>query len=182
MSKKESKSYILETSFRLFLDKGFNNTSMSDLVTETGMSKGAFYHYFANKEELYREVIDKYFLSYYRETDWKLLENSNSEQIKEHISNFYCSFIPEIIRISQKGVSRYYIMFFEAYDIYPEFKKEVMIFYTRLKSILIETFREENIEKPILQATNTIAHYEGLMFWISVFPDRDIKDLIKGKF
>jgi AcrR family transcriptional regulator len=35
---------------------------MSDLEKETGLTKGAFYHYFRSKEEIYIEVIDKFYI------------------------------------------------------------------------------------------------------------------------
>lgn len=37
---------------------------MNDLVEASGLSKGAFYHYFKSKEELYLEAMNKYFFSY----------------------------------------------------------------------------------------------------------------------
>ena len=39
MSKKDTREFIMETAFKWFLDKGYRNTSMSDLVTATQLSK-----------------------------------------------------------------------------------------------------------------------------------------------
>lgn len=43
---------ILEVSLRLFTEKGYDKTTMQDIVTALGMSKGAIYHHFKSKEEL----------------------------------------------------------------------------------------------------------------------------------
>lgn len=43
---------ILEVSLRLFSEKGYEKTTMQDIVNALGMSKGAIYHHFKSKEEL----------------------------------------------------------------------------------------------------------------------------------
>ena len=47
---------IIEVAARLFLEKGFEKTSMRDIVEGLGMSKGAIYHQFTSKEEIIQEV------------------------------------------------------------------------------------------------------------------------------
>lgn len=59
----EAKEHIILTSFKLFLNKGYKEVSMSMIVKETGMSKGALYHYFKNKQELFIETVDSIYLS-----------------------------------------------------------------------------------------------------------------------
>ena len=59
----DTREHILRTAFKLFLAKSFKAVTMSDLEKETGLTKGAFYHYFKNKEEIYIEVINKYYLA-----------------------------------------------------------------------------------------------------------------------
>ncbi len=58
-----TKEHIILTSFRLFLEKGYKEVTMSALVKATGLSKGAFYHYFENKEQLFIETLDNLFFS-----------------------------------------------------------------------------------------------------------------------
>ena len=38
----------------MFVDRGYHNTRVDDLVTAAGVSHGAFYRYFPNKDELAR--------------------------------------------------------------------------------------------------------------------------------
>lgn len=58
---KDSKEQILKTSLLLFLQKGFKEVTMNEIVKSSGFSKGAFYHYFKSKEEVFKEVIEVYF-------------------------------------------------------------------------------------------------------------------------
>lgn len=178
MAKKDTKAFITETSFRLFLDKGYNNTSMSDLMKASDLSKGAFYHYFNNKEDLYHEVVDRYFLSYYQAVDWQQVALMTHFEISEMIKGFYKAFIPEILALTPKGMSRYFMMFFEAYEQHEQFRKEVRSFYRKLKKVLTQKFKSAGIKKPTQQAVDMIAKYEGLIFWLSVFPEKNIDDLL----
>ena len=36
----------------LFYKKGYENTTIKDIIEEIGVSKGAFYHYFESKEDV----------------------------------------------------------------------------------------------------------------------------------
>ena len=49
----ETVKLILETAARLFTAKGFERTSLQDIMDETKLSKGAIYHHFASKEDIF---------------------------------------------------------------------------------------------------------------------------------
>ncbi len=55
MQKKKSrntKKKIVSAAWRLFYDQGYDNTTVDDIVEESGTSKGSFYHYFEGKDAL----------------------------------------------------------------------------------------------------------------------------------
>lgn len=58
----DSKDIILKKTFNLLLIKGFDAVSISDIQQVTGLSRGLLYHYFKNKEDLFIQVTDKYFV------------------------------------------------------------------------------------------------------------------------
>ena len=47
---------ILEATLKLLSERGFNDTPMSLIVKESGVSTGNVYHHFANKDELIMEL------------------------------------------------------------------------------------------------------------------------------
>ena len=51
---------ILNAAVRCFARKGFYATTIEDLVVETGLSRGALYLYFPNKEALYLALADRW--------------------------------------------------------------------------------------------------------------------------
>jgi len=67
---KQTVESILAVSARLFLEKGYDRTSMQGIVDALGMSKGAIFHHFRSKEEILDAVLNRHFESAER----KLLE------------------------------------------------------------------------------------------------------------
>lgn len=53
---------IVETSLRLFLEKGYDHTTVQDIVDNLGgLTKGAVYHHFKSKEEIFEAVLNHMF-------------------------------------------------------------------------------------------------------------------------
>ncbi len=50
---------ILDTAERLFIEKGYDRASLQEIIEETGLSKGAIYHHFASKEDIFYSVCDR---------------------------------------------------------------------------------------------------------------------------
>jgi AcrR family transcriptional regulator len=57
----ERKEEIIETALSLFCEKGYSNTSISDVVKKVGVAQGTFYYYFESKEKIIDVIIDEYF-------------------------------------------------------------------------------------------------------------------------
>ena len=55
----ERKTEILDISEKLFLGNGYDDTSISDIISEAGIAKGTFYHYFDSKDHLLEELLDR---------------------------------------------------------------------------------------------------------------------------
>lgn len=56
----ETVNLILDVAFRLFLEKGYEHTSIQDIIDQLGgLSKGAIYHHFKSKEEILMAVTDR---------------------------------------------------------------------------------------------------------------------------
>ena len=53
-----TKLKITKTAWRLFHEKGYNETTVDDIVAESGTSKGSFYHYYSCKDELLSSLSD----------------------------------------------------------------------------------------------------------------------------
>jgi AcrR family transcriptional regulator len=64
----ERRAQIIEAALACFKRKGFNNTTMDDIVTESGLSKGSLYWYFEGKDELFTAAMLSLFVNIGEET------------------------------------------------------------------------------------------------------------------
>ncbi len=56
----ETVQLILAVAFRLFMEKGYEHTSIQDIIDQLGgLSKGAIYHHFKSKEDILIAVTDQ---------------------------------------------------------------------------------------------------------------------------
>lgn len=57
--REETRNTLLRESRRLFAAKGYGAVGLSEIVAAAGVTKGALYHNFAGKAELFRAVLDQ---------------------------------------------------------------------------------------------------------------------------
>lgn len=156
----ETKQHILTTSLMLFLQKSYKDVTMKEIVEKTGLSKGAFYHYFTSKEELFKEIATLFFTS--GAINYTLFPK---DSLKGFIS-FYTDYISEtFVKLNQMfGAERnekisinFFFIMFEAISRFPEFLKferdqhekdmlawsEIIKFAKKEKEIISESSEEE---------------------------------------
>jgi TetR/AcrR family transcriptional regulator, transcriptional repressor for nem operon len=51
---------LIQAAVSLFWEKGYANTSMSDLLKHADVNSGSFYHFFTSKEDLLIAMLDRY--------------------------------------------------------------------------------------------------------------------------
>lgn len=56
----ERKQEILDTAMKLFLIKGYNETTMADIAKEMNVVKGLCYRYFDSKQKLFEAAMEEY--------------------------------------------------------------------------------------------------------------------------
>ena len=52
MEADERKKLIRQAAMKVFLDKGFRNTVMNDIMEATGLSRGGLYHHYGSTYEI----------------------------------------------------------------------------------------------------------------------------------
>jgi AcrR family transcriptional regulator len=63
----DKRDAILSSSIKLFLEKGYAETSTSDIAHHAKMSKGTIYQNFSNKEEIFMACSDRIFYDMYND-------------------------------------------------------------------------------------------------------------------
>ena len=59
------RQHILDTAKPIILGKGFSAVGLTELLSEAGVPKGSFYHYFKSKELFGEALLDSYFSDYH---------------------------------------------------------------------------------------------------------------------
>jgi AcrR family transcriptional regulator len=54
---RDRRAQLMAHATKLFADRGYHPTSVSDIVDSLGVGKGVFYWYFSSKEELLSEIL-----------------------------------------------------------------------------------------------------------------------------
>lgn len=115
--------------FKLFAQKGYKDVSMNMLVKESGLSKGAFYHYFENKEQLFVESLDNLFFSYtpFNQPEESLLKDSLKENVQDYIRNARNMIKKMKHQFSDVKLEQgYYRLMIDAVNYAPNFYKKVI--------------------------------------------------------
>lgn len=122
----ETKAHILNITFKLFLQKSFKEVTLKEIVEKTGLSKGAFYHYFTSKEQLFLELVNNVFSS--------VLEVPYERFSKESLYHFYIDYVNYYVENlqwqdkSEEGSVpsfNYISLIFDAIKLFPDFQESL---------------------------------------------------------
>ena len=58
MKNNQRKEQLLKIAYNMFLSKGYDNTSIDEIIKEANIAKGTYYYYFESKEATLEEVIN----------------------------------------------------------------------------------------------------------------------------
>jgi AcrR family transcriptional regulator len=82
--RQEKTKLILDTALELFAEKGFHQTSISDITRKAGISKGLLYNYFESKDEVLKSIIQTGYDAAYNNLDL----NGDHNLVKEEFIHF----------------------------------------------------------------------------------------------
>lgn len=74
---KSVKNEIVTAAWQLFYEKGYNDTTVDEIIERSHTSKGSFYHYFKSKDELLNSLSDL-LDEYYGELEQRMDESMDS--------------------------------------------------------------------------------------------------------
>lgn len=94
----ETIELIIETAFLAFIENGYDRVSLNEIIRRTGLTKGAFYHYFTSKSELIQEVVKKYFFTHISNTIGAI--DGSGETFREKMVKIYSNVLNVNIRFN----------------------------------------------------------------------------------
>ena len=86
MRKTHTKQEIAKTALRLFLQNGYEGTSLNQIASQVGITKPAIYHHFKNKDELFHEVLSLFFREMGK---WSQARFETCRNVKDLLKTFF---------------------------------------------------------------------------------------------
>lgn len=180
----ETREYIIDKAFTLFLKDSYVAVSISDISKAIGFTKGALYHHFKNKEELFKAVIDKYFVIYKIEFN---NENGTFFEFNEACTASSEKTLHKIFSQNQGFETLNYLSFLaDSFKYYPGFAERKMQFLcdetNQIEDILIKSIEKGEIRSDI--DTSLIAQsYHSIMMGMAapILQNQSIEQVIKNQ-
>ena len=167
----DKKKIILMSAVKVLTTKGFYSSTMDDIVAESNMSKGAIYHYYSSKKDVYLAVIDMW-----EDQTQKLLapaldEKSSARAIKQlfsllakqlKIDGSFFNCLPTLWAIARHDEDFKKSM----QKVYNRFQKFIELIILRgIKSGEFVNLKTKNSKT---SALSLILNFEGI-FWFNIF-------------
>ncbi|EDL66114.1 TetR/AcrR family transcriptional regulator [Bacillus sp. SG-1] len=76
--KEQRRVKLIEAAREVFIEHGYENTTMKHVMEKAGVSRGGLYQYFENKEDLFRAVIEEQHQEVFDESEDKKPNQQNS--------------------------------------------------------------------------------------------------------
>ncbi len=93
-----TKQLILENTLKLMIEKQDSLISIREISASSGIAIGGIYHYFSNKEEIYKEITERYYINYYKFNIDELSQIKGNAKEKIHDA------MAEIVKQKQTGI------------------------------------------------------------------------------
>ena len=174
LPKAERKSQIMDAAMKIITRKGFSNTRMDDIVQEAGLSKGAIYHHYQGKKDIFLALIGHWetqtFPDFYSRNG---KERSAANTIKD--------FASEVIKVfkSRSHVFQAEVEFWALANQDDEVRKRSQELYEKIinlfELVIIKGIREKEFIKvdTRITAIYILSVFQGIN-WFCIFKDKQI--------
>lgn len=152
---KYSRELILKRAFDVFMNKGYDSTSITVLQKELDMSRGAMYRYFKNKEDLFIAVIDEYFFKQYNRILQNIGNNLSVPELLEklHRRNKLVASVFTRAGVTHTAFLNYTALIIQAAKHYPNFLVHFQEINTQMltlwKNALLKSLEMKQIQENI---------------------------------
>lgn len=173
-SKKQRQFQIMEAAMKVFTQKGYANARMDDIVEEAGLSKGAIYHYYKGKRELFLALIEHWETQTFPDFYIKSEKNLSASDALRNFSN-------EIIKVFKKRnyVFHAEVEFWSLSNQDDEVRKRSQILYEKIinlfELVIKKGIRTKEFIKvdPRTTAIYMLSVFQGIN-WFCIFDDKTL--------
>lgn len=161
-SREERLEEIFIAATEVFLEKGYRNATMEDIVAATSLSKGGLYYYFGSKKEILAEII-RYKNYWYLKRDVSIKKGCTKEEICDILAK---TFVERMMDSTPKQRMHLMIAYELVYEpefeeLYVEIEEEPLKYLSEVISIAYPKFDTEKAKDDLmlLYRINNTLHF-----------------------
>ena len=148
---KSTREAVLEAATRLMHVRGYQNTSLDDVLRESGVGKGNFYHHFRSKEDLGYAILDQLVALFLERT----LEPCFSSAEVPRLIQIHC-FLDRVLEAQRQrkcvGGCAMGNLASELSDVHEGFRERLASVFTAWRERLTVALREAQQRGEVVQA------------------------------
>lgn len=167
----------MQAALECFQKKGYHNTSMEDIVKQSGVSKGGIYWYFKSKEDIFVYMIEKWTNDWLHEVNKELAKLTDVKSKLMKYGKLYCKSIDlPLIRLLPEVWSA---------NISKENNKRLKYCFKADRHLLVGIFNEAALQGEIVDTdADVLAHLlismlDGIMLYrLTIKNGDDLQELV----
>lgn len=172
--RKERIEEILNAATEVFLEKGYSNTTMEDIINATTLSKGGFYYYFKSTKEIFFRILDRRTnIEIMGDIDKENIDKKTKEEIIDEIAENLAKTVLE--RFDERTL---YMMAVTEVINDPDFRKHTIQMVEKYLSIMEKTLLEKfpQVDSVILKdkLKLMLSICNALTFYCYIYQEEDL--------
>ncbi|PCE66010.1 TetR/AcrR family transcriptional regulator [Sediminicola luteus] len=185
-----SKENIIQAAFILFLEKGYRDVTIKNITDATGLSKGAVYHHFTSKEEIYMATLEVFYFDLVNQEAEQMITGNFVNDI-ENVYHFAAEVFARIENLTKTGLDfpiRNYFSFQLESETHSEVRariRESVVTYRKLAEGIVRKAQENGQIStdwdPESIALQVLGMVEGIAINHSTVKG-DIKNVLLSKY
>ena len=168
--------------FNLFLERGYKEVSLKDISDAVGLTKGAFYHHFTSKEDMFRQIVENYLI----EGSDRFYKNCSRTNLKQFMYDYLEELIAYMDKMQQKiytksnrsGISFFQILF-DALKIFPDFADKLKEVHENERKVWEEVINNARANGEIRKEFNS---KQLAKTFISINDGLGMHSMLEGRF
>jgi len=153
-----TKAIIIEKSANLFNTQGYKATSLSDITKATGLTKGAIYRHFENKQDLEQQALRSLSKLMFTEISKAIREAPSFQEKMEAVFSFFEGYMTTPL---YQGGCPLLNAAVEADDANPVLREQTFTMLSRLRSSM-QTLLRNGIKNNQIRSDIDVAYYSTI--------------------
>ena len=139
---KERKEQIIYKALELYLLHGYENVSITDLQSALDMGRGTMYYHFRNKDEIYVEIVNRFFLRPKQEM-LRLPDDIRVPGMIDALLRYFRFLESNLMELENKNIntSNVIMLLYTAYHRFPELHRKAHRLYASEQTMWMRALR-----------------------------------------